>query len=390
MNAAHILQRGETMTVFVVRTLVLFALFVVAMPRALACDNRSLCNETSTFVAELADFRTSKDGNYRIITATLSFRNKSNAPLILGYVSDSAVAVDEQGNRYTARNSDVRGIGAIQRNTFDPKFTLQPGERSDARIELRWFSAGKIEGVRFDFDLSVREIDALAGNQYRLGREHSLRFAGLTNGVGGRTAAVPMAGAFGAAASPTAPVAAGDPCNGSPRCASNGPVMINVSSVTAASDGNYHNVRVTLNARNTSAGPVILAYRRDSGILLDNYNNRYTVRAADGVRGIGLISSQKADPQFALRPGEARSFTLEFYRFVVKTEIGTIYSPDFVLDQLEILPSQQIRTVRELNFNFGNLTAGNFGNETLDAVNNINEAAKQLSEGLRSIFKKKD
>lgn len=361
--------------------------------QAAACDGQALCQETTTFVVSLSDFRISKQANYRIATATLSFQNKSNAPMILGYVKDSAVAIDELGNRYVASNSnDIRGIGLIERNAFDAKFSLKPGERSDARIDLRWFAANKAAGVTFKLDLAVREIESLAGQQFRLGKEHALQFARLADGVGTRHAAAPSGPTT--IAAPEGAVAASnvDPCNNSPRCASNGPIAVDIMQVTASKQGTQHHVRVTLRARNLEQERVIVAYQTNSGVMLDNYGNRYTVdsRANERVRGIGQSSKQKADPQFALRPGEARSFTLEYSRHAGNTAIGTVYSPDFVLEQLDILPSQQIRSMRELNFNFPSLMAGTFGNETLDAVQSINEAGKQLSEGLRSIFKKKE
>lgn len=374
---------------------VLFGLLIgtCVSARAAVCAGQALCQETAAFVVSLGDFRTSKQGSYRIATATLSFQNKSSAPIILGYVKDSAVAIDELGNRYAASGSnDVRGIGLIERNTFDPKFTLQPGERSDARIELRWYAANAAAGVNFDLDLVVREIEALPGQQYRLGKEHALRFSRLSDGAGARAVAaaplaVPAAAAAGAGAAPV------DACGGSPRCVSNGPIALEIIRVVAAQDRSNHLVRVTFRARNLTQDRVFLGYLERSGVLLDNYGNRYTVdwRSRENVQGIGQVSRDKADAQFALQPGEGRSFTLQYSRYAGKTAIGTIYSPDVVLAQLEILPSQQVRLTRELTFNFSNLTTGSFGGgDTLDAVQSINEAGRKLSEGFRSIFKKKD
>lgn len=379
--------------------IVLLGLFigVCGSVRAAACDGQPLCQETATFVVSLSDFRLSKQGNNRIATATLSFQNQSNAPLVLGYVKGSAIAIDELGNRYVASQvNDIRGIGVIERNTFDPKFTLRPGERSDARIDVRWYAGNQIAGVKFDLDLAVREIESLTGQQFRLGKEHALRFAGLTDGAGAHRAAAPVASSAAPSAGAVAPGAVApsiaDPCNGSPRCASNGPLAVDVVQLTASTKSSNHYVRVTLRARNVGSDRLIVAYQTNSGVMLDNYGNRYTVdsRVNEQVSGIGQVSRQKADPQFALQPGQARNFTLEYSRYVGKTAIGTVYSPSFVLEQLEILPSQQIRSVRELSFSYSGTTAGNFGNETLDAVQSINEAGRQLSEGLKSIFKNKN
>jgi hypothetical protein len=39
--------------------------------------------------------------------------------------------------------------------------------------------------------------------------------------------------------------------------------------------------------------------------------------------------------------------------------VGTKYTADFVLQQLEILPSRQVRSVREYSVSYQDLTAGN-------------------------------
>ena len=41
--------------------------------------------------------------------------------------------------------------------------------------------------------------------------------------------------------------------------------------------------------------------------------------------------------------------------------MGTSWTAEFVLQQLEILPSRQVRSVREYSVSYQNLTAGNAG-----------------------------
>ncbi len=349
------------------------------------------CTEVSTFAATLNDFRTSTYGNNRRLTATVSFFNKTDRPLILGYVDDSGVALDEHGNRYTvsgAGSGAVRGIGEIQRNTFDPKFILQPGERSDARFELNWFAGNSIAGITFGLDLAIREIDSVTGNQYRLGREHSLRFPNLRDGAGVNAAVAPAAPAVAGPAATSAAIATtADPCAGNARCYATGPFVAEIVQLASAQpQGNNHAVRVNVRLRNLSNQPLILAYQQNSGTMLDNYGQRYTVDWRDNanVSGIGQSSRQKADPQFVLSPGEARTATFNYTRYVGKTAVGTVFSPDLVFEQLEILPSNQIRSVRDYNVSFVNIAAGGGGE-----VQSVNDAARQLSEGLKSIFKKK-
>lgn len=349
-----------------------------------ACAPAQLCSETSTFITQVTDFRTSIKGTQRAATATVRMQNRTDHPLTLTYVSGSGVVIDDQGNRYGVddfRNSNaVRAIGIINRQTFDPKFTLQPGESGDARFEFTWYPGKSIVGTVFQMELTLREIDSLAGGQQKPGREHALQFQDLRD---------KLAGAQAPAVASTTPAAIGtamsssDPCAGNTRCRSAGPVVAEVTQLTTSTQGNNHLVRVGLKLRNASDQQLILGYVTDSGVMVDNYGNRYIVdsRSNSNVQGIGQVSRSKADPQFVLNPGESRNAVLQYSRYIGKTAIGTVFAPDLALKQLEILPSQQIREVREYSLSFSDVTAG--------GAASVDDAARQLSDGLKSLFKKK-
>ncbi|MGH9348057.1 MAG: hypothetical protein ACRD26_12425, partial [Vicinamibacterales bacterium] len=151
---------------------------------ASACAGRRHCDEVSSFAASITDFRTSLyNRNTRVVSATVRFQNKTGGPLILGYVQNAAVAIDEQGNRYVIPNAaNARGIGAIAGSSFDPKFTVQAGQASDARFELTWQWDGRaIIGQRaWDIELTVREVHEVAFGQYRFGQEHVLQFKAVS------------------------------------------------------------------------------------------------------------------------------------------------------------------------------------------------------------------
>lgn len=396
----HDLKKGAVMkarSTLLATLAVALLLSLGVRAHASACADANLCSETTTFVATLSNFRTSSThgGANRVVSATLTIQNKTDRPLVLGYVSDSGVALDEHGNRYTVTSSsDIRGIGEIKRNTFDPKFTLQPGERSDARIDLRWHAGRAIAGVTFELELALREIDEVTGNQHRLGREHALRFSGLTDGASSNVAASSAPShptSSSSAASVGAPPTLADPCEGKPRCYSAGPFIAEIAQVVAAQPkANNHHVRVSIRFRNVSNQPIVLAYQRNSGKMLDNYGQHYIVDSRDNanVSGIGQTTGQKADPQFVLSPGEARSATFNYSRYVGKTAVGTVFSPELVIEQLEILPSQQIRSMREYAVSFANLVNGS-GSANAEAIDNLSEAGRKLTEGLRSIFQRK-
>lgn len=372
---------------------------------ATGCAGERFCTESQTFKATIADFRTSIAANYRLATARVRIENKTNRPLVLGYPQGSGVVIDDLGNRYAMK--DVRAIGTITGSTFDPKFTLQPGESSEARFEFSWYAGNTIAGTAFEMELAIREIDPVAGNQFRLGREHALRFNGLSDNILAASASAPAPAAAPAVAAPTAPqapagepVAAAtppapevDPCAGVARCYNAGPFIAQVRRLTTSKQANYHLVQIDLRFRNLTSQPLILAYQKGSASLVDNYGGRYG-EYTRGIKGIGVVAGNKADPQFVLSPGQSRNATFEYSRYVAQGNIGTVFTPDLVVQQLEILPSQQVRPVREYSLTYANLTAGTVavdgGGDAVEAINTINEAGRQIGEGLKSIFKKKN
>jgi hypothetical protein len=86
------------------------------------CSGRAACYEASDFAAIMTDFRVSTNGSWKVIDTTLHFQNKTIQPLILGYTEGSALAIDDQGNRYglSGQANTVRGIGRIAGNSIDP------------------------------------------------------------------------------------------------------------------------------------------------------------------------------------------------------------------------------------------------------------------------------
>src|SRR5262249_55350293 len=194
-----------------------------------ACGNQPLCSDTPDFAVAVVDFRMSLTNGMKVMDATLRFVNKSDQPLILGYVDGSAIALDDQGNRYgTYYNKGLAGIGLVVGNSMDPKFTIQPGGAGDARFELYWRPGAQDPiGSTFEFDATIREINTLVGGPHTLGGEFPLRFQGLANGMSGAApSAVP--GATGNGASPMlAGSASGMPVCGTGVSASNAINAIN-------------------------------------------------------------------------------------------------------------------------------------------------------------------
>jgi hypothetical protein len=329
-----------------------------------ACAGNTHCDEVSSFVATVTDFRTSVSGRYRLVATTIRFQNKLNRPLILGYVPRSGIATDDRGNRYESNDGGVRGIGLISNAALDVKFVLQPGESSDARFEFGWQPGREIYGSAFQVELAIREIDPVAAHQYTLGKEHALRFTGF--GTGAAVAAAPVTTAPATVAATVVPVA--DPCGGAPRCYSAGPFIAEVSRFDGSRVGNRqdHALRITLKFRNVTAQPIILAYHTGSSTVTDNLGNRYFWGRASthdmSASGIGIVEGSKADPQFVLQPGQSREANFSLIRYNSgRAELGTTFSYDVVIDQLELLNGGQIRSLRSYSIGYHDLPLSGSG-----------------------------
>lgn len=356
-----------------------------AMPAAAAqtdCSSAS-CSENPSFVVQVTDLRNSTSGRYRVVTATLRFRNKLDRPLILGYVNGSGVVTDDLGNRYVIGSNGVRGIGVLGGNQVDTKFTLAPGETSEARFEYTWEPGRAIVGTRYDMDLTVREVDPVSGSQFKLGRERVLHFA---------SAAVERpGGALPSAAAPavaTPPASQQDFCAGVLRCVSAGPFTAQITGATPQGGPKERNHALVLNVRfrNVSNEPVVLGYKASSSNGTDNFGNQYYWGRAGtydtSATGIGIVSSREANASFALAPGASRDATFKLIRYnSLGTQLGTGWVYDVVISQLEILPSQQVRVGREFSLHFTDITTSGIA----AGAASVGDAVQDLKD----IFKKK-
>ena len=354
------------------------------------CPGEPLCREVPKFTATITDFRVSPNtvGN-RPVTLTVRFANRTSEPLVLGYVDGTAAAYDDRGNKYELQNSRLlQGIGIVQRTRFDPKFTLGPGESSDAKLEVNFYARNVVVGTEFDFEMSVREIDPVAGNQYQLGREHALSWQHLRNGARGRAPAAAAAAAAGAATpagsdSPTSapPVAVGDACLGAANCASSGPVLAKVVGVSSgAPKGNNHEVTVRVSFQNLGSEPLILNYKEGTGSMLDERGEQYKVDTRrESVQGIPVATRDRASSQFTLRPDETRTAAFVFRRYVGRVPAGTVFSPSIAVEQYALLASNQLQLQREHALGFGQVKGGGTAGaaNVADALKNLGELLKK-------------
>lgn len=285
--------------------------------------------------ATVTNVETSPGANgWRYLTTTVHLHNLTKKPLILGVEPGKVSATDDQRNGYGVIL--VRGIGEIAGTRVDPKFVLPAEGGADVLFEMRWRGErNAIFGTKFDLTLPVRVILPLAGDQYKLDKEYLLTFTGLQSGH----VATPKGS---------------DPL---PKNTVNaGPFTVQITRMTPTRNARLHSATFDAQIKNTSDKPLVLAYEGTSSYGIDDQGNRYAYGTAGthdtSVRGIGIVTSLNADPQFTLAPGESRDVQFTVFRRVGREVAGTQLTYYVALVQLEILPSKQIRTIRQYSLTF--------------------------------------
>jgi hypothetical protein len=285
--------------------------------------------------ATVTSVETSPGANgWRYLTTSLHFHNLTKQPLILGVEPGKVSATDDQRNGYAVTH--VRGIGQIAGTRVDPKFVLPAEGGADALFEMRWRGdRNAIFGTTFALTVPVRVVIALAGDQYKLDKEYLLTFTGLKPGH--------VATPKGSSPLPKNTVNAG-------------PFTVQITRLTPTRTLRLHTATFDAQIKNTSDKPLVLGYEASSSFGIDDQGNRYAFGTAGthdtSVKGIGIVTGLKADPQFTLAPGESRDVQFTVLRRVGREVAGTQLTYHVALVQLEVLPSNQVRTVRQYSLTF--------------------------------------
>lgn len=349
------------------------------------CNGSANCTEVNSFAATLSDFRTSTAGGSRLVTANVRFENKLARPLILGYLSGSGVALDDRGNRLVMNERNgLRGMGFIRGNRVDPKFVIGAGQTADARVEFNWHPRGnEIFGTTYNLEFTVREIVPVTATQFRIGLEHPLKWAGLGSAeVSGGSAAPPVdSGVRTVAAIATAVPAATDNCQGLERCFSTEAFTAQVTQVVSSMARNNQVLGLKVRFRNLTNEPLVLAYKYGTSLAIDNHGQRLTQQGLNYARGIGVSRSGKTGADFVIAPGQTRDAAFEVSRYVGKTLVGTGFTWDFTVEQLEVLPANQLRVLREFSLSFPDLAAATPAAAAAPAGGQqLNDAAQKLQD----------
>jgi hypothetical protein len=148
----------------------------------------------------------------------------------------------------------------------------------------------------------------------------------------------------------------------------------------------YQALGLKVRFRNLTAQPLVLAYKNGTSVAIDNHGQRYGQRGGNFIQGIGLSGGGRVNADFIIQPGQTRDASFEVQRYLGRTLVGTGFTWDVAVEQLELLPANQVRTLREYSLNFPDLTAGNpVGATAAPSGQQVNDAAQKL----RDIFRRK-
>lgn len=174
----------------------------------------------------------------------------------------------------------------------------------------------------------------------------------LTNGAGGGTlnnAAYTAGGAGGS-------------CG--PQCFNAGPFAAAVTQMTMSQQGYWHIIRMNLQFQNLSNQPLIIAYHEGSMVMVDNLGNTYVPAGGNpgAVQGMGIDRGNQTDSQFVLGPGQTGNAMYSVARSRGNdSAIGTGFSYNFTIDELQAQNGAQAIAVRQYNLNFPTLAPGASG-----------------------------
>lgn len=146
-----------------------------------------------------------------------------------------------------------------------------------------------------------------------------------------------------------------------PTCFNAGPFLANVSQMTMSQQGGWHVIRMNIQFQNTTNQPLIIAYHDGSMIMTDNNGNTYQGTGGNPgeLQGMGIDRGGQTDPQFVLNPGQTGSAMFSVARGrPANSPIGTGYTYNLTIDELQTQNGATAIAVRSYNLNFPTLAPG--------------------------------
>ena len=146
-----------------------------------------------------------------------------------------------------------------------------------------------------------------------------------------------------------------------PSCFDAGPFQANVSQMTMSQEGGWHVIRMNIQFHNSTNQPLVIAYHDGSMVMVDNNGNSYIPAGGNPgqLQGMGIDRGNQTDSQFQLGPGQTGYALFSVARGrAANSPIGTSYSYNLTIDELQLQNGALAIPVRTYNLNFPSLAPG--------------------------------
>src|SRR5215471_5901992 len=144
-------------------------------------------------------------------------------------------------------------------------------------------------------------------------------------------------------------------------CFDAGAFQANVSQMTMSQEGGWHVIRMNIQFHNTTNQPLTIAYHDGSMVMVDNNGNTYIPAGGNPgqLQGMGIDRGAQTDSQFQLGPGQTGYALFSVARNrAANSPVGTSYSYNLTIDELQLQNGALAMPVRMYNLNFPSLVAG--------------------------------
>jgi len=167
-------------------------------------------------------------------------------------------------------------------------------------------------------------------------------------------------------------------------CFDAGPFQANVSQMTMSQQGYWHIIRMNIQFHNSTNQPLIIAYHEGSMVMVDNNGNTYGPAGGNPgeLQGMGIDRGNQTDSQFALGPGQTGNALFSVARSRGNdSPVGTGYSYNFTIDELQTQNGAMAIAVRTYNLNFPSLAPSSVSNSAAAAFPSASSPSKGFVTG---------
>ncbi len=141
-------------------------------------------------------------------------------------------------------------------------------------------------------------------------------------------------------------------------CFDAGPFQAAVTQMTMSQQGAWHVIRMNMQFHNATNQPLIIAYREGSMVMVDNNGNTYGPAGGNPgeLQGMGVDRGSATDSGFQLAPGQTGNAMFTVARIRGNdSAIGTGFTYNLTIDELQTQNGAQAAVVRQYNMNFPTL-----------------------------------